>query len=110
MRGGSSRQIGSRFTDLDETCECDTFTDPDIRLMKISTEGGVSSQYQAYEFRVRIGCQAGTLINLRVHAPTREQAWARVCQMHPHAVEASPVNGKEQRRGASVVRELSHSP
>ena len=69
----------------------------------------MSLQYQAYEFRVRIGCQAGTLINLRVHAPSREQAWARVCQMHPHAVEAVPAKALDRSRAGAGVRELSHN-
>lgn len=49
----------------------------------------MASTYEAFEFYVRLGYSAGSVIHLRVHAPDRARAWERVRQMHPRAVEAA---------------------
>jgi hypothetical protein len=46
--------------------------------------------YQPFEFQVILGFSGHASLSVRVHAQTREQAWSRVCQMHPRAVEARP--------------------
>lgn len=55
----------------------------------------MASNYEAFEFNVRLGYPGGSTLHLRVHAPDRAHAWARVQQMHPRAVEAGGV--KPQR-------------
>ena len=46
----------------------------------------MSTPYDAFEFRISLGYADGAALTVRVHAPTREAAWARVQQMHPRAV------------------------
>ena len=54
----------------------------------------MASTYEAFEFNVRLGYPGGSTLHLRVHAPDRAHAWARVQQMHPRAVEAGGVKSR----------------
>jgi hypothetical protein len=65
----------------------------------------MASTYEAFEFNVRLGYSAGTVLHLRVHAPDRARAWERVRQMHPRAVEA--VGSPRPEAADSTVAVLS---
>ena len=52
------------------------------------------SFYQPFEFQVLLGFSGRAPVCVRVHALDREQAWRRVCQMHPRAVEARHVKSQ----------------
>ena len=62
----------------------------------------MKSTYCPYEFRIHNGTANRAELIVRVHAPSRDEAWRRVMQMHPRASEVKTRNGPE--------REQSHNP
>lgn len=45
------------------------------------------SNYCAHQFRIVSSAGGLAEMVVRVHAPSRDDAWRRVVQMHPHACE-----------------------
>lgn len=60
----------------------------------------MGSAYCAHQFRIITSAGALAEMDVRVHAPDRDEAWRRVMQMHPHAVEV--------KAHARLRREKSH--
>lgn len=58
------------------------------------------STYCAHEFRILAGTPSMSEMVVRVHAPSRDEAWRRVMQMHPRAYEV--------KARADAEREESH--
>lgn len=67
----------------------------------------MAAQYEVFEFQVRVGTSRGQPLRLKLHAPDRGQAWERVQQMHPNAVETRRVNSEkcEQSHTQQVDRQ-----
>ncbi len=59
------------------------------------------ARYEAFEFKVLLGSPGGAQLCVRVHAPDRESAWARVRQMHPRAIDAARL----KRSGCEQIHE-----
>ena len=60
----------------------------------------MASNYCPYEFRILSGGPSRAEMLVRVHAPSRDDAWRRVVQMHPRASEV--------KHRSAVEREQSH--
>lgn len=46
----------------------------------------MKTTYEVFQFQLSVGYAAGTTLKVRVHAASRDAAWAKVQQMHPRAV------------------------
>ena len=61
------------------------------------------STYCPYEFRILSGHSSLSEMVVRVHAPSRDEAWRRVVQMHPraHEVKAHEAGQREESHNFS---------
>ncbi|MFM2187466.1 MAG: hypothetical protein RIR43_2038 [Pseudomonadota bacterium] len=68
----------------------------------------MKTPYEVFQFQVSTGYAAGATLKVRVHAASRDAAWAKVQQMHPRAVMLQEAVSGSSPSSAASKREPIH--
>ncbi len=69
----------------------------------------MKTPYEVFHFQLSLGYAAGATLRVRIHAASRDAAWAKVQQMHPRAVVSQDLSVMNTQQSARTKRDEVHA-